>query len=177
MTQFEDNGPSLEEARLQRGLNEDFRTRTLAEISLAFQEGSDPDKEVLAALFPVLNQELDVDAMLAYVIGDHAMELAFVRGFDEASVQLLQRLDFGQAICGTVGATGKPIYAPDIQCSEDPRADLVRSVGIDVYASEPLKVGERLVGTLSFGSRQRKSFSAQDLLFFRAIANLLADHR
>jgi GAF domain-containing protein len=83
-------------------------------------------------------------------------------------------LDFGQAICGTVAATRQPMHVTDIQRSLDPLADLVRSAGISAYACEPLMVGDRLLGTLSFASRTRRSFDAEDILFFRAIAKRVA---
>ena len=61
--------------------------------------------------------------------------------------------------------------------TEDPVAivaDLVRSAGINAYACEPLMVGDRLLGTLSFASRQRRRFDPDDLSFFRAIAKHVA---
>ena len=45
------------------------------------------------------------------------------------------------------------------------------------YACEPLMVGDRLLGTLSFASRSRRSFDAEDLLFFRAVAKHVARAR
>ena len=53
-------------------------------------------------------------------------------------------------------------------------ADLVRSAGINAYACEPLMVGDRLLGTISFASRERKRFEIEDLLFFRSIAKHVA---
>ncbi len=64
------------------------------------------------------------------------------------------------------------MHATDIQKTFDPLADLVRSAGINAYACEPLLVGDRLLGTLSFASRARRSFDPDDLSFFRTIANM-----
>ena len=58
--------------------------------------------------------------------------------------------------------------------SLDPLADLVRSAGINAYACEPLLVRGELMGTLSFASRSRRRFDADDLTFFRIIAKHLA---
>jgi GAF domain-containing protein len=55
-----------------------------------------------------------------------------------------------------------------------PLTDLVRSAGISAYACEPLIVGDQPLGTLSFASRTRRSFDAEDILFFRAIARHVA---
>jgi GAF domain-containing protein len=83
-------------------------------------------------------------------------------------------LDFGQAICGTVALTGKAIHATDIQRTLDPMSDLVRSAGVSAYACEPLLSRNRVLGTLSFASRARRSFEVDDLLFFRAVARDIA---
>jgi GAF domain-containing protein len=45
---------------------------------------------------------------------------------------------------------------------------------MNAYPCEPLLVGDRLLGTLSFASRSRRSFDAEDVLFFRAIAKQVA---
>jgi GAF domain-containing protein len=50
----------------------------------------------------------------------------------------------------------------------------VRSAGITAYACEPLIAGDRLLGTLSFASRSRRSFDGDDLIFFRDIAKQVA---
>ena len=55
-----------------------------------------------------------------------------------------------------------------------PLADLVRSAGVNAYACEPLLVRGELLGTLSFASRSRRRFDADDLTFFRIIAKHLA---
>jgi GAF domain-containing protein len=65
-------------------------------------------------------------------------------------------------------------HVTDIQRSLDPLADLVRSAGINAYACEPLLVRGELLGTLSFASRSRRRFDADDLTFFRIIAKHLA---
>ena len=153
-----------------------LRERILREVERALNEGSNPHREVLPAIYPLLTQEFGVDAVLAYLVDGDAMKLAFVEGFDEDSVQLLQRLDFGQAICGTVAASRKPMHVADVQRSLDPRADLVRAVGIAAYASEPVLAGDALLGTLSFGSRRRRAFTIEEQLFFRAIARLFAHY-
>ena len=41
----------------------------------------------------------------------------------------------------------------------DTRTDLIRSFGIQAYCCHPLIVEDRLIGTLSFGSRTHSHFS------------------
>jgi GAF domain-containing protein len=152
------------------------RSEILAEVSARLLAGQDPDHVVMPWLFRELRAERLVDATLGFIVTDlhEGMKLAFVEGFDRAMVQRCLTMDFGQAICGTVAATRRAMHVADIQNRLDPIADLVRSAGINAYACEPLVVGERLLGTMSFASRERKRFAIEDLLFFQSIARQVA---
>lgn len=152
------------------------RRELLAETAARLLLGQDPDTEVMPALYRAMAEERIVDATLGFIVTDfgETMKLGFMQGFDEDMIQRCLTLDFGQAICGTVAATGQAMHVTDIQHTLDPIADLVRRAGINAYACEPLIVGNRLLGTLSFASRSRRCFDSEDLLFFRAIAKHVA---
>jgi len=152
------------------------RRQILAETAERLLAGEDPDEQVLPLLYATLAAERLVDASLGFIVTElgEGMKLGFIKGFPEDVVQRCLTLDFGQAICGTVAATRQPMHVTDIQRSVDPLADLVRSAGMTAYVCEPLIVGDRLLGTLSFASRTRRSFEAEDILFFRAIAKHVA---
>lgn len=152
------------------------RREILAETAEALLAGKDPDSEVMPALFRSLAAEKIVDGTLGYIVTtmEEGMKLGFMEGFDRAMIQRCLTLDFGQAVCGTVAATRRAMHVSDIQGSLDPMTELVRSAGINAYACEPLLAGGRLLGTMSFASRGRRSFDAEDLSFFRAIAKQLA---
>lgn len=86
----------------------------------------------------------------------------------------IEWLDYGAAICGCVARDGKRIVAEDIPSTCDPRTDLVRSYGVRAYACHPLLERDRAIGTLSFGSRSRDRFSADDLAMMKSVADLVA---
>lgn len=169
-------GPAGDSRAATRADLQDRRRQILAEVSAALLAGRDPDTEVMPSLFRSLVMERIVDATLGYVVTDldEGMTLGFMEGFDRATIQRCLTLDFGQAVCGTVAVNRRPMHVTDIQQSLDPIAELVRSAGINAYACEPLIVGERLLGTISFASRSRRRFDVDDLLFFRQIAKLVA---
>ena len=152
------------------------RKEILAETAEALLAGRNPDSEVMPDLFRSLAAERIIDGTLGYIVTnmEEGMKLGFMEGFDRAMIQRCLTLDFGQAVCGTVAATGKPMHVGDIQGSLDPMTELVRSAGINAYACEPLIVGDRLLGTMSFASRSRRAFDVEDLMFFRAVAKQLA---
>ena len=155
------------------------RGEILADTAARLLAGEDPDLQVMPMLYRTLAAERIIDASLGFIVTemDEAMTLGVIKGFPEDMVQRCLRLDFGQAICGLVAQTRTPMHVIDIQRTLDPRADLVRSAGITAYACEPLVVGGRLLGTLSFASRTRRGFDAEDILFFRAIARHVAKAR
>jgi GAF domain-containing protein len=164
------------ERRLEREILARRRSEILADTAARLLSGEDPDREVMPALYRSLAAERIVDATLGFIVVDMSgpMKLGFIEGFDAKMVQRCLTLDFGQAVCGTVALTRSAMHVTDIQRSLDPISELVRSAGINAYACEPLIVGDRLLGTLSFASRARRSFDAEDILFFRAIAKQVA---
>ncbi|HUP67936.1 MAG TPA: GAF domain-containing protein [Sphingomicrobium sp.] len=164
------------ERRLEREILNRRRSEILAQTAGLLLSGEDPDREVMPALFRALVAERIVDATLGFIVvdGSGPMKLVFMEGFDAAMIQRCLTLDFGQAICGTVALTRTAMHVTDIQRSLDPISELVRAEGISAYACEPLIVADRLLGTLSFASRRRRSFDAEDILFFRAIAKQVA---
>lgn len=170
-------------ARAERlAVKESLRTRRakiLQRTAASLLAGEDPDVAVMPNLFRALLGERIIDATLGFVVIDleQPLRLGFMKGFDEDMVRRCLTLDFGQAICGTVAKTRKAMHVTDIQRNLDPLADLVRPEGINAYVCEPLMVGDRLLGTLSFATRSRRSFDSDDLLFFRAVASQVAKAR
>lgn len=151
-------------------------TSVLADVSFRFIKGQDVDAEVLPALFRTLADKGVIDGLVAFIVDqdDKGMRLGAMEGFDPDTVRKCLRLDFGQAICGTVAARRRGLHVTDIQRTLDPMADLVRASGVTAYASEPLVVGDRLLGTLSFASRRRREFETEHLLLLRDVARLIA---
>ena len=89
--------------------------------------------------------------------------------FRRLTARSISRLEFGQAICGTVALLHRPLVATDIQNSTDPKTQLAKSFGIKAYACNPLMIGDRLLGTLSFASRSKERFEEDELEFLRTV--------
>ncbi len=151
------------------------RRQILGEAPPWQHAGDNVAEQVLPLLYSTLAAERIVDASLGFMVTDvdHGTRLGLIKGFSK-DVQRCLTFDLGKAICGTVALTRQPMHVSDVQRSLDPMADLVRSAGINAFACEPLIVAGRLIGTLSFASRLRRSFDAEDILFFRAIAKRVA---
>lgn len=79
-------------------------------------------------------------------------------------------LDFGQAVCGCAAKEGKRIVCENIPDSNDERAALVRSFGVKAYVANPIFSEDRVIGTLSFGSKSKPVFTQDDLSLMNTVA-------
>lgn len=151
----------------KRGERMQLLSDTLAQLLNA----RDPNT-IVRELFPKVAQHLDVDTYFNFMVNEegNALELHSCAGIPEETARSIRRLEYGQAICGTVAQIRQPIVANDIQNSDYDKAALVRGFGLQTYACNPLMVEDRLLGTLSFASRTRASFDAEELEFIRVIS-------
>lgn len=144
--------------------------RLLWEAAAVLLMTDDPD-QMLRQLFNKIAPTLRLDTYFNFIVNESqsALGLASCVGVSDEIIAGIQQLQFGQAICGTVALTRSPIHATEIQTSDDPKVQLVKSFGIRAYACNPLIVGDRLIGTLSFASRSRNQFDDDELDFLRTI--------
>ncbi|HEY1187659.1 MAG TPA: PAS domain-containing protein, partial [Gemmata sp.] len=148
------------------------RLRLLWEAASVLLTTDEPDA-MMRGLFERIAGHFGLDAYFNFAVDASG---AFLRlescvGVPADAVAALRRLEFGQAICGAVAQCREPITATRIQQSDDPRVQLVKAFGIRAYACNPLLAGERLLGTLSFGSRTRDTFDADELEFLRTVCH------
>ncbi len=95
-------------------------------------------------------------------------------GIPQETAAEIEWLDFGVAVCGCVARDGIRIVAENIPETPDIRTELVKSFGIQAYACHPLLEGSRVIGTLSFGTCSRTTFSTSDLAMMKAVADQVA---
>jgi PAS domain S-box-containing protein len=147
------------------------RLKLLSDAATQLISGHDPDT-VIEDLFQTVSAHLDLDVCFHFTVeAGGSLRLRSSIGVSPAEAA---RLDAGQAICGWVALTRQPVYLPDVQTCQDPRAGEVQGLGVLAYACNPLIANGEILGTLSFGSRRRAAFSEADLAFFRTIGNYVA---
>ena len=148
------------------------RLRLVWEAAAVLLTANDPDA-MLRELFARIGSALGVDVYLNYLVNEtgDALQLASYEGITAETARTIDRLELGQAICGTVALQRQPILASQIQLSDDPKIQLVKSLGIRAYACHPLIAANRLLGTLSFASRTRDQFDADDAAFLETICH------
>ena len=179
-------GRMLPDGRIQ-GIVRDITKRRSAEQALSRQNKQlavlweaagvlltteDPDT-MLSELFEKIRESLSLDVYFNFMVSDsgNVLELVSCAGVDQETAESISRLEFGQAVCGTVAIKREPIVATYIQQSTEPMVQLVKGLGLRVYACNPLIAGGRLLGTLSFASRRRDTFFREEIEFLETISH------
>ncbi|MBD1911825.1 MULTISPECIES: PAS domain S-box protein [unclassified Leptolyngbya] len=131
---------------------------------------------LIETVFNKLRDQMGLDVYLNYILDEQQqkLHLTFYGGIPENVAQQIEWLELGEAVCGTVAQQRCQIVQHDIQHSHDPKLELARSLGATACACQPLLAGERLFGTLSFGSLTRTEFTASEQSLFQAICDQIA---
>lgn len=151
------------------------RLLILSETASKLLETGNP-QEVIDKLCNKVMKFLDCEVFFNYLIDDNncMLFLNSYAGIPVATASKIKFLDKGGSICGCVASTGTRIISEDILNNGDERASLVRSFGIQAYACHPLLSGDRVLGTLSFGTGKRKTFTDEDISVMKSVADQVA---
>ena len=119
---------------------------------------------------------LDCHVFFNYLIDEREKRLHLNAwgGIEEDKAREIEWLDYGEAVCGLVAQQGCRIVVESIQETIDSRTELVRSFGVQAYVCHPLLEQGKVIGTLSFGSKSRGSFSEEDLGMMKAVVEQVA---
>ncbi len=165
----------------ERKQAEEALTRTsrryalLSETAAALLSATDPQALVQGLCGKVM-EHLECDVFFNFLVDEDAQRLRLnaCAGIPPEQAEQLRWLDYGTAVCGCVARERRPIVAEDIQNRPDPRTDLIKSYGVQACCCHPLLAGERLIGTLSFGTRHRPRFSDHEVEMMRAVTGQVA---
>lgn len=151
------------------------RTRLLSEAAAVLLANDDPDA-MLRGLFDKIAPHFGLDVYFNYVTEDdgNCLRMLSAGGITDEERRDFARMEFGQAICGTVAKTRQAIHARCIQQTDDPNAGVVRAMNVRAYTCHPLLADDTLLGTLSFGSRTKDEFEDAELEFLRTICQYVA---
>ncbi|HWI40669.1 MAG TPA: PAS domain S-box protein, partial [Verrucomicrobiae bacterium] len=149
----------------------DLLAFTMAELLRA-----ESPQKVVERLCARIMSHLDCQMFFNYLTdpGRDRLRLNAFAGLAEEEARRIEWLDFGSAVCGCAARDAARIVAEDIACSDDPRTALVKSLGVTAYACHPLLVKDRVIGTLSFGTCNRTSFTEDELGLMKVVADHVA---
>lgn len=148
------------------------RFELLSEANALLLSSEEPETTIQTIAEKVMGH-LNCDVFFNYVFDESQgrLHLKAYGGTSAESAKEIEWLDKGVAICGCVARDGCRIVSEDVQYNGDKRADLVRSMGIQAYSCQPLHIGEKTIGTLSFGTMSRKGFTEDELALMSVVAD------
>lgn len=151
------------------------RFQILAGAASSFLLTEQPSS-ILGDLFSRLGMELGLEVFFNYILDPDGsrMRLQSYSGVSPEKATENEWLAMGEAVCGTVASTRERRLEEGVQEHDHDLCALVRSLGIRAYACFPLMGRERLIGTLSFGTRQRDRFEETEVELLQAVSNLVA---
>ncbi|MDI1475592.1 PAS domain-containing protein [Polyangium sp. y55x31] len=128
---------------------------------------------MVRALFEKIRVDLGLDLYENCVVEPASPRLRLVSS-EGIPPEAAASIDFGASIGGVVAERSESIVLSDVQSSTDAAAESIRALGVQAYVCNPLIVGGRLVGTLSFGSRSKRAFAQDEVEFLETITQYVA---
>ena len=164
-------------ASLQQALHEartrQTRLESLVEISSELSR-MQPLDSLLGRIAEACGRLVKTDWVgFRLVDGDELVVAGTLEGGTEMPVR--RRLKIGESLAGQVAATGRPLLLRDPASHPSmlpEHAQAMRRLGYHGMLTVPARVGDRVVGVLSFLTRREEGFSTEDL----AIATAFASH-
>ncbi|OHB49421.1 MAG: hypothetical protein A2Y10_14405 [Planctomycetes bacterium GWF2_41_51] len=131
---------------------------------------------IINSLCRKVMEHLDCQVFFNYLYDENKkrIHLNAYAGIPDETFKKIEWLDLGAAICGCVARDGKPLMVENIPETKDLRADLVRSFGIKAFASNPILSHGNVIGTLSFGTKEKNNFTQSDLTLMRSVTDQVA---
>lgn len=141
-----------------------------------------PAEELADRLFERLGPWLGLECYIHYVVdadtADGTLRLAGTAGLPPEQIGPIATLPQGQAQgqvpCGMVARYGQARRIHDVATSDEPGLELIRHLGVSAYVCHPLLDDGEILGTLSFGSRTRTSFTDAEVELLRTASDVLA---
>ena len=151
------------------------RVKLLSDVTAQLL-ASDQPQQIVESLCRKAMQHLHCDAFFNFLVDEETgrLHLNTCAGIPEETMKQIEWLDLGVAVCGCAAQDHCRIVVEDVQNASDPRTDLVRPFGVQAYACHPLMNQDRVIGTLSFGSRSKTRFTDDELDLMKTIADHVA---
>lgn len=144
--------------------------------ALASLLSSENPQQMATELFPGIAAPLKLEVYFNYLLAPDGTHLTLhaAGGVTPEVRKAMAVLKLGEGPCGTAALHRAPVHLSHVQESEAEHAQIIRRMGLRSYAGFPLLVGDRLLGTLSFGSYERDVIAADEIEFLSRVAQYLA---
>lgn len=152
------------------------RSDLLSRTTSALLRAPDPQK-LVEGLCNQVRTFLNCDVFFNFLLDQEKrrLQLNACGGVAPKLARKVEGLELGASLCGTAARDACRVHAEHLGTSDDPRSALVRSLGIRAYACHPLLGPQNeVIGTLSFGARDRDSFGPEDLELMKTVTDHVA---
>jgi PAS domain S-box-containing protein len=148
------------------------RLQLLSNCASRLLSSEDP-QSIVNDLCQEVMTHLDCQAFFNFLVDEKAgrLHLNACAGIPEEELRKIEWLDYGVAVCGCAAQQRCRIIAEDIMKVPDPRTELVKSYGIQAYCCHPLIAQGRIIGTLSFGTKNRARFAPDEVDVMHTVAD------
>ncbi|WP_375515813.1 PAS domain S-box protein, partial [uncultured Nostoc sp.] len=128
---------------------------------------------LIDSVYRKLRDQIEIEVYLNYLVEDNSqvMRLGSYSGISQEIAKEIEWLAVGEGVSSGVAQKRHPLAVENVQQSTDPNTELIRSLGITAYYAYPLLAQGRLLGTLSFGSRTRLSFTDNQKGMMQAVCD------
>ncbi|ACB73464.1 ATP-binding protein [Opitutus terrae] len=151
------------------------RAKVLGELA-ADVFAADPGRLPLTALFERIGTAIGAECHFHHTVveGRSWLRLECSAGLEPELLGALNELPFGRELPGLVAQHRRPMILHDLQKNPTLEGAALRDLQLDACAGHPLLAGDRLLGTLLFGTRWRPRFTEDELHFLQSAAALVA---
>ncbi|MBI5507883.1 MAG: response regulator [Deltaproteobacteria bacterium] len=152
------------------------RFQLLTETAGELLRSAEPERAVRSLCHRVMTH-LDCHVFMSFLVDEarglfHLNEYA---GISAEQARQVEWVDDRAAMCGVVARRGHGPVAQQLRVHPAARAEVATACGMRAHACHPLLgVGGKMLGTLSFGTRSRDTFSADDLSLMKAATDQVA---
>ncbi len=151
------------------------RNELLIDVTSRLLTSENP-QTIIDDLCQKIMEFLECDVFFNYLVDEKkgCLHLNAYGGIPEEEAQKIEWLDYGAVVCGYVALESRRIIAENIFETPDPRTDLVKSYGVQAYACHPLMIEGRTIGTLSFGTNSRITFTDKEVKVMKTVADQIS---
>ncbi|HVS53163.1 MAG TPA: ATP-binding protein [Opitutaceae bacterium] len=137
---------------------------------------SEEPMTIAAQLFPRIAGPLKLDMFFNYVLAPDGrrLELNSAAGITAEVRKATATLELGEGFCGQVAVHRAPLVEARTHLDQRPVAEPARRLGLRAYAGFPLVIGDRLLGTLSFGTYEREEIDPDEIDVLAKLAQYVA---
>lgn len=152
------------------------RFELLTDTAGGLLRAREPHKAVDSLCRKVM-EYLDCQVFFNYLLDEKSgtLHLNAFAGIPQEEAARIEHLDYRAVCSGESFRKGCPAMAGDDPAMFGLEAEQIEAYGIRAYACHPLQAeGGRIIGTLSFGARNRETFSQEDLSLMKAVTDQVA---